>query len=1097
MNAVSFTIFARFFIISLLVTSMFPTFSQSPYNCTVVAKIFPDGDSVTTLTGPIDLQNASINATSYRFIVGFVQLSLNEPATIFPNIGLNKVQLVAYNGACTDTITSYYFFSGTYPSDTSSSNRAYGEQLNNRNMFGLLTLNDQSNLSFGERVANGFKSGIILKTKPEGCIEWARKLPDSLYGPTAIYRAKEALDGNIYMLSGSFGEMQLLSKVSANGNIIWTKGIQDPEAYPHRFFGITTMPDGGVVTVSSPPFNRPEHYLTRFDRDGNIVWQNYNDSNLTTGIYFSNMLVKDGFLYIGGYLGVADQYFLRSHINKVDLNTGVTLWSKHYSIDTTQFSIVDLVSVDDDIVFNIEATSPDPSQRSIGGIVRIDTSGNVLKAKIFTENLLISTTSGSFILLRSRMIKSGNSFHIISNGFYPISLQGNGTSSKRIMLDANLEVKWAQSGGQTQQYWPYLNAPAPNEGVTLGGFIRSFGHGGTLGYSFGGMMLIQPMDSLGGNPNTSCYNFYQLSNTSTLNLTVTPIQWWQGKSGNHTSITKFISWENDYPEMRFNCSEYVDSCSFLKIIGKNSVCNISQTYIYKIVKNKACGQTPNWQVSADIQIVSQTDSSITVRFLDFGQHVIYTRFINGCVPVQDSIVVTAASSYGPLNLGNDAEICVGNTILLSAGNSFAAYEWQDGSTDSTLLINQPGTYWVRVVDSCTNIMYDSIVISLNASVSISIGEDTSLCYGDTIQLIATAGFVNYQWSPAYQTNTTLGETIAVSPLRDTFYTVIAELTPGCFAYDTVIVAVNSVPNIDLGNDTSFCFGDSITLSVGNGFSSVIWSNGSTNETIIAKTEDTYFVLVTTQEGCVGRDSLKIINVYDLPHPTIQYSPLLCEGTINQLDAGRGFIEYRWNTGASSQAINVNTLGEYIVLVKDVNGCIASDTASIITLQPIPKEFLGPDIVKCDYEKVTLIPRSSFINYLWNNGSNNTSITVSDPGLYRLQATDRFGCIGNDSILVTTKPNCIEGVYVPNTFTPNADGRNDFFRPLIYGNIQSYSITIYNRYGIIVFQSTNPLQSWDGRFKGQQQDSNAFTWLLTFQLNGNPLKKLNGTVLLLR
>src|SRR5258706_7546293 len=110
--------------------------------------------------------------------------------------------------------------------------------------------------------------------------------------------------------------------------------------------------------------------------------------------------------------------------------------------------------------------------------------------------------------------------------------------------------------------------------------------------------------------------------------------------------------------------------------------------------------------------------------------------------------------------------------------------------------------------------------------------------------------------------------------------------------------------------------------------------------------------------------------------------------------------------------------------------------------------------------MVIMTNGSYSSYLWNNNATTPSITISQPGAYWLQVKDGNNCAGRDSILVNPK-NCMEGFYIPTAFTPNNDGKNDVFRPMLFGNVIKYKFIIYNRWGEIVFQTSNLNKGWDG------------------------------------
>lgn len=92
---------------------------------------------------------------------------------------------------------------------------------------------------------------------------------------------------------------------------------------------------------------------------------------------------------------------------------------------------------------------------------------------------------------------------------------------------------------------------------------------------------------------------------------------------------------------------------------------------------------------------------------------------------------------------------------------------------------------------------------------------------------------------------------------------------------------------------------------------------------------------------------------------------------------------------------------------------------------------------------------------------------------------------------------MEGIYVPEAFSPNSDGKNDFFKPLLFGNILNYHFIIYNRFGQPVFESTALNNGWDGTVKGIKQNGNAFLWVCTYQFVGTAKVTSKGSVLVVR
>jgi gliding motility-associated-like protein len=181
---------------------------------------------------------------------------------------------------------------------------------------------------------------------------------------------------------------------------------------------------------------------------------------------------------------------------------------------------------------------------------------------------------------------------------------------------------------------------------------------------------------------------------------------------------------------------------------------------------------------------------------------------------------------------------------------------------------------------------------------------------------------------------------------------------------------------------------------------------------------------------------------------------------------------------------------------DVRTALSNSVSVVVDLSLGPKSFLGKDTSLCIPFPITLIPLRSFPKYQWSNNAITSSISVSTAGQYWLQVTDSSGCMGKDSIIVSSKI-CPSGFYVPGAFTPNRDGKNDIFKPIVIGKLLQYHFTIYGRWGQIVFDSKDIEKGWDGTFKGLPQDSNIFIWMCIYQLENEKVNSVKGVFALLR
>lgn len=1069
--------------------------AQESNPCNVKAVLIPANDSVISGYGPILFESASINATDYRIIINGVQYQSNSPIYTTISVGLTIVQLVAYNGSCTDTAVVHYFNSGTFPVASDNASRVYGAPGRDYEFVRLARAVNGGYIMAGRRTASNFfqesTQGILIKTKDEGCLEWAKRLLGNSYSDISLM--EQAADGSFFLYAIVDSRVVII-KTDQEGSVIWAKRLKKSNGdYGFACMNIAPMPDGGVVLVGMN-HDYTRGFVFRLNATGAIVWQKELIYNTAMNGSINQIVYKDGSLYMAGTFYTSGLSVVDRVISRLDYATGQTVWLKKYIAPSGGMEFYRMLEVDSTILVSFTSPTGQTTLANFGGIMRIGTDGNVKSARVYAENYTPNSLSSAFIPGRVELVKSGNSFYMASTGIYLLSLQPLVSSASKITrIDSDYHPLWMEHSGGIGAAIFNQCAPADNDGVMLGG--RQLGMG-IVPRLNGYLFSTKPIMASGSNETASCSLYEQQITEVPLNITDFSTSWHMENANDYGTEDYQVVVDDFYPEMRYKCPDYVDSCSMMSLSGNRSICNLNNTYTYKAHKNKACGQPTIWKIPLGAQLVNQTDSTVTVRFPSFGRYVIYGTNPLSCVPIQDSIVVIAESKTPPLNLGPDQELCPQNTTVLRAGPRYFSYEWQDGSTDSVFVVNQPGQYWVQVRDSCDNILRDTILIKPAPPIPFSIGNDRFKCNSDTIHLTAPSGFMNYNWSPAYNINSTTDEMVIINPDIDTVYTIMAEVTPGCFGYDTIRIKVSQSPPVNLGGNTSFCIGDSAVFDAGSDFVSYNWSNGLRTQSIKTFTAGQYSVIATTQEGCNSYDTITVVNVYPLPTPQLDQNPVICAGVPRVLKLDKEYVSYQWNTGAFSPTITIAGTGHYAVEVTDVNGCRNSVSTTINFIQPTPALFLDRDTVICSYGILTLSPSRSFSSYRWSNGSTSKAIEIRQPGEYSLEVKDEEGCTGKDTILVKPK-DCLQGLFVPSAFTPNGDGKNDDFKPMLFGNIKRYEFTVFNRVGNVVFRSTQPVQGWDGRYKGLLQGNEVFIWTCKYELEGQPYKTEKGTVVLIR
>lgn len=184
---------------------------------------------------------------------------------------------------------------------------------------------------------------------------------------------------------------------------------------------------------------------------------------------------------------------------------------------------------------------------------------------------------------------------------------------------------------------------------------------------------------------------------------------------------------------------------------------------------------------------------------------------------------------------------------------------------------------------------------------------------------------------------------------------------------------------------------------------------------------------------------------------------LCEGESIELDAETEDAEYVWNDGSEQPTKLVTTEGEYSVEIR-FGECSDSDTI-LVEFEPQPTIDLGEDITLCEQQEVILNANSNMNEILWNDGSSDSTLVVDQNGTYWATVSNECG-EATDSVDLKIEE-CVCNVYIPNTFTPNNDGLNDEFSIGYICNFSKFEMQIFDRWGKMVFQSSNPDFSWDG------------------------------------
>lgn len=502
---------------------------------------------------------------------------------------------------------------------------------------------------------------------------------------------------------------------------------------------------------------------------------------------------------------------------------------------------------------------------------------------------------------------------------------------------------------------------------------------------------------------------------------------------------------------------------------------------------------------------------------------------NGNAPFPNAVIMAASGmsfsqTITPTITASDCDGPNGSIALAVSGSASPyTYSWNTTpvQTTSTATNLGPGNYTCSITDAagCVNSFNATVSLNNNATLTAT-ATPSAICVGDATQLGIVAGngvLTDFTWTPGAMT----GATQSVSPMVSTTYIVSATNALGCSAASQVTVSVQNNPAAPVDVSTAVCSGATAFLAINSPDPSLTykWYDLTTGGTLIhtgnsysltnATAAVTFYVEAISAAGCVS-DSRGSIALTVNPNPSsaLLSDTAVCLGTDallrvrNTLDP---LIDYHWyatptggaavSTGYSFNVVGVSAPSTWYAEAVTTAGCkSATRVPAQITLIP---QLSTPVVV------VTNIAFSS-LTFSWGAVSGATGYLVSVDGGNNFVAPSSGSnglshtvdnLPGNTTISLLVKAmgltpcetSIIAGpvsgttlstreIFVPNAFTPNGDGKNDQLK--VFGNyIATIDLRIFNQWGQLIYQITDPTAGWDGKHKGQLQPVGVYAYTL--------------------
>jgi len=439
-------------------------------------------------------------------------------------------------------------------------------------------------------------------------------------------------------------------------------------------------------------------------------------------------------------------------------------------------------------------------------------------------------------------------------------------------------------------------------------------------------------------------------------------------------------------------------------------------------------------------------------------------------------------------------------LTVNGGNSPYVFQWntsppQSGITASSL---SQGTY--NCIVSANNTCPDTVSAVVTEPLPVTFQSTVVPAHcglnNGTAALVASGGTgtLQYAWSTGQSS-------AGLSNLSAGFYFFSISDANGCSVSDTVTI-------LQLTPLSTFINKRDATCGQPNGLISVIANGGNlpyayswsppvgTNNSAVNLGSGIYQVITTDLMGCTVTDTASIIQQAGVLFSNM-VAPDTCSRGVGSIEtdvySGAAPFSYSWNPGAfTSPGISNIQSGSYQLVVTDAGGC-SNDTIIIVSDAGHFQLNLGKDTSICPGNEFE-INASPYEKFEWSNGSDEPSILVTMPGSYWCNVTSAEGCSSSDTIVLIE--DCLDDLLFPNAFSPNGDGKNDFF----FGsglNVSSFSLQIYNRWGIKVYESNSFNEKWDGTYAQKPLNEDVYVWLLNFEIGERGSREKSGRVLLIR
>lgn len=430
----------------------------------------------------------------------------------------------------------------------------------------------------------------------------------------------------------------------------------------------------------------------------------------------------------------------------------------------------------------------------------------------------------------------------------------------------------------------------------------------------------------------------------------------------------------------------------------------------------------------------------------------------------DTIRINSLLPLPHFSLGNDVILCQGDSINLQGPPNMLSYFWNTNNVTQNQTLKNVGNFSLQITDSNMCNFSDTIVVKrIQPLPTFILDSNYTICTGDSM-LVQGPNYYQYLWSIGSN-----NQSIYVK--NSGLLSVTVTDTVGCNVVSSAQVLLNKLPVFSLGSDTGFCSNvrHIMNLNAPTNMVNYLWVTGPDDAQVSfcngnpsalcdysIPADGKIWVEVTDSNTCKYADTLKVENLQP-PIFSLGNDTAICANEpvlLNYQFSNPNFSSFLWSDSSTSPVKVINSFGKFSLAITGNNGCSEIDSLSVIAL-PLPQFSLGNDtLLPPSITNYTIGSGIGNVNYLWNTGSVDSSITISAsdnyPQTYWLNVTSNLGCIFSDSITINWYAWSVPEANSESQFSmfPNPTQINDVVS--IKSNLTINKIDIYNSLGQCVY-----------------------------------------------